>query len=183
MDRGSRAFPNRGMGSVSMYPASPTKIAGAFGFMAFVLLSGGNANAQAGCYGGTGWEELSRAVKAIEAVNVEVESIEEYYARGSKVLSMEYSIEDEHSCLAGYRSWACAKFTVEGMGTREVCSSSAPTPRGGSFHTEFEFSRTSSDESVTAQVRVRYYGSGGAWAPWSPEYTADVPFVRSRYEW
>lgn len=126
---------------------------------------------------------MSRAVKAIEAVDVEVESIEEYYANSTRVLAVEYSIEDEHSCLADHRSWACAKFTVEGMGTSEVCSALAPTPGGGSFHTEFEFGRTSSDTGVTAQVRVRYYGAGGAFTPWSPEYSASVPFVGSRYEW
>ena len=105
-----------------MYPASPTKIAAAFGFIAFVLLTGGNANAQAGCYGATGWEELSRAVKAIEAVDVEVESIEEYYANSTRVLAVEYSIEDEHSCLtttaampvrnSRWRGWERARFAA-----------------------------------------------------------------------
>ena len=33
------AIPNRTMRSVSVYPASPTKIAAAFGFIAFVLLA------------------------------------------------------------------------------------------------------------------------------------------------
>ena len=160
-----------------MYLIGLTKIAAAFGFIAFVLLTGGNANAQVGCYGGVGWEELSRAVSAIDEVDVEVESIEEYYVNSTKVLSVHYSIDDEHSCLADSRSWACAKFAVEGMETSEVCSSFAPTPQGSSFHTEFEFSRTSSNEGVTVQVRIRYYGAGGAFTPWSPKYSADVPFV------
>ena len=63
-------IPGRTVRSVSVCPAYMTKIAAAFGFLAFVLLTGGNANAQTSCYGGaTGREDLSLAVEAIEEVH------------------------------------------------------------------------------------------------------------------
>ena len=161
-----------------MYLAYPMKIAAGLGFIALVLLAGGNAKAQVGCLGGVGYEELSRTVKAIEAVNVQVESITEVNVGDSKALSIDYSIQNEHSCIAGKRSWACAKITAGGMETREICSDSAPTRRGTEFQTDFEVGDRPADSTdVTAQVRVRYYGAGGAFTSWSPEYRASVLFV------
>ena len=163
-----------------MYLAYLTKIAAAFGFIALVLLTGGNANAQTACFG-VGPEALSRAVQAIGAVDVEVDDIDVDATEGNslnlEILSIHYSIENEHSCLANERTGFCVIVVIEGVRRIESCSDSAPTASGSGFEVGVVANRRIYGEhNVRAQVRVRYYGAGGAYTSWSPAYTVSIQF-------
>ena len=172
-----------------MYLAYPTRTAAAFGFIAFVLLTGGNANAQTACFG-VGPEALTRALNAIDEVDVEVEDIEVSDPESmspSSFVTLYYSIDDEHSCLADERTSYCAIAEVEGVERKEGCSDSAPMASGSRFKAVVVFDRIHGEYNVKAKVRVRYYGAGGTYTSWSPEYrelsldpTSTVPFKSIR---
>ena len=168
------------MRRVSAYLAYLTKVAAAFGVVAVVLLNGGNANAQTACFG-VGPEALSRALAAIEAVDIEVDDIDADASDGDllsyEIVSIDFSIEDEDSCLASERTGLCVIVVITGVRRIENRYDSAPTSSGSGFNVTLETEPwIYGERNVTAQVRVRYYGAGGAYTSWSPSYTSSVEF-------
>lgn len=163
-----------------MYLTGLTRIAAAFGFIAFVLVAGGNANAQTACFG-VGPGAITRALNAIDAVDVEVEDIDADATSGSflnfELISIYYSIDNENSCLADERTSLCVSVVIEGIRSLDDCSDSAPTPSGSRFGATIKADRRISGEhNVSARVKVRYYGAGGAYTSWSPKYTTSIEF-------
>lgn len=155
---------------------SPTGAAAGLGFVALVLLAGGSANAQTACFG-TGWEAVSRAVEAIEAVTLRIVRIEAENDNGNEKFTVSFSIDNEHSCLADNRTRACVQVTPDGRGTSEHCGGirlQASFLGGNRMHFGGLPNRARGMETMTAQIRVRYYGAGGAWTLWSPEFNDTV---------
>ena len=145
------------------------------GFVALVLLAGGSANANVACFG-SDWEAVSRAVEAIEAVALRIVRVEAYDDDGNERFTVSFALDNEHSCLANDRTRACIKVTPEGRETSERCGGILlPASFLGGNKMNFELGSRdylTGWRSMTAQVKVRYYGDG--WTSWSPEFTDTV---------
>lgn len=135
-----------------------------------VLLTGGNAGAQSSCDFGRGLEAAAAALRAIEAVTVAVSEITNVSYSADR-LFIRFSLGNELPCLASHRTGYCLKVEVTGQ-THVECVDEPPNMAGGGFGEHIEVgSIFGQNVSTTAYARVRYYGAGGAWTPWSSGYT------------
>lgn len=147
-----------------------------------MLLWGGAAAAQNNSPSNVpGWDEglreAAEILRKIRRVRIEVSEITvQDYAVGR--LFVGFTAHDEDSQIARQRTGYCVRAQViRGQPWDERCTDENPRC-GRKCYGEIEVGSQSGEwmHFTKAQVRVRYYGAGGAYTSWSPEYTTAIRY-------
>ena len=122
-----------------------------------------------------GMQRAAEAAQRIERVTVEVGEITvQDYAVGR--LWVGFTVSNEASQIAGGRTGYCVRVQViQGESWHERCTYENPVCALRCY-AEIEVGSYPSSYWVKAKVRVRYYGSGGAYTSWSPEFMEHLTF-------